>query len=284
MDLPTKMVQNIIDLALEEDLGWGDVTTDALVPPDIMARADVLFKEAGVVAGLDIMMRVFQTVDPSVTAKVLKPDGSRVEKGEVVAVIEGPAASLLKAERVALNFIQRLSGIATLTARFVEQVGDLPVRVIHTRKTTPGLRILERYAVRCGGGGLHRFNLSDGVLVKDNHLVALRKAGKGIKEAVALLRRSVPHTIAIQVEADTIDQVREAVEAGADAILLDNMSPEMARDCVKLVAGRAKVEASGGIKLDTIRRYAEAGVDMASSGALTHSVRSLDISLDFRFD
>lgn len=284
MNLPIRRVQDIIDLALDEDLGWGDVTTDALVPPDISARADVLFKEAGVVAGVDVLVRVFQTVDSSVTATVLKPDGSKVEKGEVVAVIEGPAASLLKAERVALNFIQRLSGIATLTARYVEQVGGLPVRVIHTRKTTPGLRLLERYAVQCGGGGLHRYNLSDGVLVKDNHLVALRKAGKGIKEAVAILRRSIPHTVAIQIEADTIDQVREAVEAGVDAILLDNMSPELARECVDLVAGRAIVEASGGIKLDTVRAYAEAGVDVASSGALTHSVRSLDISLDFRFE
>ncbi|MCL5960960.1 MAG: carboxylating nicotinate-nucleotide diphosphorylase [Chloroflexi bacterium] len=284
MNLPLKKVQDIIDNALDEDLGWGDVTTDALVPPDIQARADVIFKEDGVVAGLEVLARTFQTVDAAITVKELKPDGSKVDKGEVVAVVEGPAASVLKAERVALNFIQRLSGIATQTSRFVEEIGDLPAQLIHTRKTTPGLRILERYAVQCGGGHLHRYNLSDGVLVKDNHLVALKREGQGIKEAVALLRRRIPHTIAIEVEADTIDQVREAVEAGADVILFDNMSPEEAAECVKVVAGQARTEASGGIKLNTVRAYAQAGCDLVSSGSLTHSNRALDISLDFQFE
>ncbi len=281
MNLPHKKVQDIVDLALEEDLGWGDVTTDTLVPPDLSTRADVVFKETGILAGVEVLAMAFRTVDPGIEVTVLRPDGSKVEKGEVVAVITGHASSILKAERVALNFVQRLSGIATQTASFVQEVGGWPTRIVHTRKTTPGLRILERYAVQCGGGHLHRYNLSDGVLVKDNHLVALRKAGQGIVEAVQILRSRVPHTIAIEIEADTIDQVREAVEAGADTVLLDNMPPPLAAKCVKLVDGRARVEASGGIKLDSVRAYAEAGVDLISSGALTHSVRALDISLDF---
>ncbi|MBI2910876.1 MAG: carboxylating nicotinate-nucleotide diphosphorylase [Chloroflexi bacterium] len=271
----------IIGGALAEDLGWGDITTDFLVPSSMSARAHALVKQEGVLAGLDVFRQTFLAVDSGIRVECLAADGARVGRGDVVARLAGPAAPILRAERTALNLLQRLSGIATMTARYVEAVRDLPVRVIDTRKTTPGLRLLEKYAVRVGGGHNHRFGLSDGVLVKENHLLALRAEGLTLADAVGRLRQSVPHTVRIEVEVVTIEQAQEALEAGADVILLDNMPPERMREVVHLVGGRALTEASGGIRLANVRAVAETGVDLLSVGALTHSPQALDISLEF---
>lgn len=274
-------IASVISHALAEDLGWGDITTDYLVPPSTMARAHALVKQQGVLAGLEIFCQTFLMVDSTIRIERLAADGARVGPGDVVARLDGPAAPILRAERTALNLLQRLSGIASTTARYTEAVRDLPVRIIDTRKTTPGLRLLEKYAVRVGGGHNHRFGLSDGVLVKENHLLALRAEGLTLADAMARLRRNVPHTVRIEVEIGTIEQAREAVEAGADVILLDNMAPERMREVVQLVGGRALTEASGGIRLSNLRAVAETGVDLLSVGALTHSPQALDISLEF---
>lgn len=279
--VPPAEIDRVVRQALEEDLGWGDVTTDSLIDPTLRASGRIVARETGVVAGVEVAARVFTLVDPAVEVTANRADGDPVQPGDTVLTIAGPAAALLRAERTALNFLQRLSGVATQTARYVERLEGLPAKVIDTRKTTPGLRSLEKYAVRLGGGHNHRHGLGDGVLVKDNHLVALRLEGAGIAEAVRRARERVPHTIKIEVEADTLDQVQEAVEAGSDLILLDNMSPEELRAAVQFVDGRAVLEASGGITLETIRSVAETGVDLISVGALTHSVRALDLSLDF---
>lgn len=284
LGLPPAEVRRIIETALTEDLGWGDITTDNLVPEATMARAAVTYRSGGIVCGNSILTEVFRALDERVEVDVLIPDGERAEPGAVAAIVRGPARSILKGERVALNFVQRMAAIATATARYVEEVRGLPVHVIDTRKTTPGLRILERYAVRVGGGRNHRFNLSDGVLVKDNHLVALRNQGIGTVEALRMLRDRVPHTVRIQVEVDRLDQIPEVLEAGVDAILFDNFTPEQVREAVKMVAGRAVMEVSGGVRLETIRAYAEAGVNVISSGALTHSTPALDVGLDFEID
>ncbi len=284
LGLPPAEVRRIVDAALAEDLGWGDVTTDNLVPESATARAAVAYRSGGIVCGSHILAEVFRSIDERIEVDVLIPDGQRVEPGAVAAVVRGPARGILKGERVALNFVQRMAAIATATARYVAEVGDLPTHVIDTRKTTPGLRILERYAVRVGGGRNHRFNLSDGVLVKDNHLVALRNQGIGTVEALRLLRDRVPHTIRIQVEVDRLDQIPEMLEAGVDAILFDNMTPEQVREGVRMIAGRAVTEVSGGVRLETVRSYAEAGVNVVSSGALTHSTPALDVGLDFELD
>lgn len=279
--VPPAEIERVVRQALEEDLGWGDVTTDSLIDPKLQASGAIVAREAGVVAGLAVAAEVFRQVDPAIAVRFEKADGDRVDRGDRVLSLAGPAAGILRAERTALNFLQRLSGVASQTAKYVERIDGLPARVIDTRKTTPGLRSLEKYAVRLGGGHNHRHGLGDGVLVKDNHLAALALEGAGIREAVARARAGVPHTIKIEIEADTLDQVREAIEAGSDLILLDNMSPEELRTAVKLNGGRAVLEASGGITLETIRSVAETGVDLISVGALTHSVRALDLSLDF---
>jgi nicotinate-nucleotide pyrophosphorylase (carboxylating) len=219
-----------------------------------------------------------------VTITVLATEGERVGGRAVVAIVRGSARSILKGERVALNFVQRMAAIATATRQYVDAVGDLPTHVIDTRKTTPGLRVLERYAVRVGGGRNHRFNLSDGALVKDNHLVALRNQGVDTVEALRLLRDRMPHTMRLQVEVDRLDQIPEMLEAGVDAILFDNFTPEQVREAVRLVGGRAVTEVSGGVHLETVRAYAEAGADVVSSGALTHSTPALDVALDFELD
>lgn len=284
MDIPPAELQRIVDSALAEDLGWGDVTTDNLVPGAATARAAVVYRTPGVVCGIPVLTRVFESIDPRVSVDVLVAEGQRVEKGAVVAMVRGPARAILKGERVALNFMQRMAGVATATAQYVEAVGELPTHVIDTRKTTPGLRVLERYAVRIGGGRNHRFNLADGALVKDNHLVALRNQGIGTVEALRLLRDRMPHTMRLQVEVDRLDQIPEVLEAGVDAILFDNFTPEEVREAVRTVAGRAVTEMSGGVRLETVRAYAEAGVDVVSSGALTHSTLGLDVALDFELD
>ena len=266
--------------ALEEDGAWQDVTTAATVPPDQQGRATVLIKEDGVLAGLPVMAATFAAVSSALVFTPARTDGDRVQRGEVVAELTGPLADILRGERVALNFLQRLSGTATATARAVEAVAGTRARIIDTRKTTPGLRALEKYAVRVGGGHNHRYNLADGVLLKDNHLAALRARGLGIADALRLARQSAPHTLRPEIEVATLDQLDEALSAGAEAILLDNMDNATMREAVRRTAGRALLEASGGVRLETVRAIAETGVDLISMGALTHSAPALDISLN----
>jgi nicotinate-nucleotide pyrophosphorylase (carboxylating) len=270
-------VDRLIRTALEEDIGPGDVTTAATVAPGTPGRAELVAKEDFILAGCGVARRVFELLDAQVSFEGLIEDGQAVRRGEVLAWLKGDAASLLQGERVALNLLQRLSGVATLTARFVEAVEGTGATIVDTRKTTPGLRALEKYAVRVGGGGNHRMALYDGVLIKENHIAA---AG-GIAVAVGRARRHVPHTLKVEVEVRDLDEVTAALAAGADILLLDNMDLEQLRAAVELVAGRAVTEASGGVNLDTVRTIAETGVDLISVGALTHSYRAVDISMLF---
>ena len=276
----TSSIRDIVERALVEDLGHGDVTTDALIPPDARGQASVVVKADGVVAGLEVALDVFRQVDPSTQSRIRMADGAPVSPGAVVADLEGSVAGILKAERVALNFLQRLSGIATATNAYVKAVQGTKARIIDTRKTVPGLRQLEKYAVRVGGGHNHRYNLADGILIKDNHIAALRARELGLAEIVELARERSPHTLRVEIEVETVEEAIEAIEGGADVVLLDNMSPEEMRRVVEISGGRALLEASGGVTLDTVRAVAETGVDLISVGALTHSVRALDISLD----
>jgi nicotinate-nucleotide pyrophosphorylase (carboxylating) len=273
MELTEQDVGRVVETALTEDVGSGDRTTAALVPADARAHARLLLEEPGVVCGLTVAAAVFRAVDPSVRVELLVEDGTVATDVPVaLAEIEGPARAVLTGERVALNLVGRLSGIASLTRRFVELAEGTRAAILDTRKTTPGLRALEKYAVRCGGGVNHRAGLYDAVLVKENHL---RIAG-GIAAAVAALDGVQD----VEVEAETLDQVREALAAGVGRILLDNMSPEQVAEAVAVVDGRARLEASGGISLATVRSYAETGVDFISVGALTHGARSLHVSLE----
>ncbi|HZU07077.1 MAG TPA: carboxylating nicotinate-nucleotide diphosphorylase [Chloroflexota bacterium] len=281
-ELPAAEVQAIIDRALAEDIAWGDVTTRAIVPPDCRARAEAIAKRAGVLAGGEVFVQTFRTLDPDVRVDTLLPDGSRLEVGQVIVALEGRATAILSAERVALNFLQRMSGIATMTAAYVAALAGYPARLVDTRKTVPGLRLLDKYAVRVGGGSNHRYNLADAVLIKDNHLAIARRSGLGIAEVIRLVRQRVSPFLKIEVEVESPAEAAEAAEAGADLILLDNMPPAQMAEAVRAVAGRALVEASGGITLETIREVAATGVDLISSGSLTHSVRALDISLEIR--
>lgn len=271
-----RIVQPIIDLALAEDIGTGDITSETTIPADAEARGVLLAKAHGVLAGLPIAARVMATVDPRLTFHPFAADGQPVTAGERLAEITGPARSLLTAERTALNFLQRMSGIASTTARYVAAVAGTRTRIVDTRKTAPGHRVLDKYAVRAGGGANHRFNLSDGILIKDNHIAAVG----GVAEAVRTARAGAPHTVKIEVEVINQAMATQAVDAGADIILLDNMSLEEIRACVAIIAGRALTEVSGGVTLDRLRAIAECGVDLISVGALTHSVQALDISLE----
>ena len=281
LELSREAVATIVRRALEEDLPWGDVTTNTVVPADLTARAVVEARQPGIVAGMLVAETAFTLVDPTVRFTCLRQDGEPFAKGDRLAVVEGRARSLLTGERVALNFLQRMSAIATMTRQYVDAVAGLKARIVDTRKTTPGLRLLEKYAVAVGGGGNHRFSLSDGVLIKDNHIAAVQREGHGLGEAVRRARAAVPHTIRVEVEVETLDQLREALDAGADMVLLDNMSIDSLREAVRLVAGRAITEASGGITLESVRSVAETGVDLISVGALTHSVRALDLAMEF---
>lgn len=283
LTLPVEYVADIVARALQEDLGQGDVTTDALISPEVKAEALLLVKGMGVAAGLGVADAVFRKVDGSVRVKLLFADGARVKPGDILARISGPAASLLKAERTALNFLQRLSGIATETARYVDAVAGLRAAILDTRKTTPGLRLLEKYAVAAGGGRNHRLNLGDMVLIKDNHIAVLRGKGLSLKEIIARVRQHAPAGMKIEVEVTRPEEAVEAASAGADLVMLDNMPAEEMRRAVRLVSGKAKIEASGGITLANVRAVAEAGVDYISVGALTHSVKALDISLELEF-
>ncbi len=277
----TPEIESLIDRALGEDLSIGDPTCDALIPPELQARAVMVAKSDGVLAGVDVALAVFRRVDPTLDACASLSDGSPLSPGDAIAAVSGSAASIMMAERTALNFTQRMSGIATATRRYVDAVAGHDVRIVDTRKTTPGLRTLDKYAVRCGGGHNHRRNLGDGILIKDNHIQALRDHGLSLADVVRKANANAPHTVRVEVEVESVDEAREALDAGAEILLLDNMSPaEMAR-AVDLARGRAVTEASGGIDLDTVRDVAASGVDLISVGALTHSVRALDISLDF---
>ena len=276
----TPEVQSLIERALQEDLGLGDPTTDALIPPDREARAVIFAKAPGVLCGLEVALAVFRRIDPAIQAQACLQDGARLKKGDVIARLQGRAASLLKGERVALNFLQHLSGIATETARYVEAVQGLPVRILDTRKTLPGWRPLAKYAVRTGGGQNHRMALGDGILVKDNHIALLRAQGISLGEIVRRALERAPHTLKVEVEVTAVADAREALEAGAHLLLLDNMPLEGMREVARLAKGRALLEASGGITLETVRSVAETGVDFISVGALTHSARALDISVE----
>ena len=280
MDLPREVIRDIVERALAEDVGRGDLTTLALIPSSAQAEARVVMREAGVVAGLPVLAAVFEAVDPALLVTPQATDGDHMAAGAVVAIVRGSARSILTGERVALNVLQRMCGIATLTARYVAAVGELPTRVLDTRKTTPGLRALEKYAVRAGGGVNHRFGLYDAILIKDNHLALLEAHGVDVGEVVRRAKAAVGPLVQVEVEADTIEQAQQAAAAGADLILLDNMAPDMLRAAVAAIGGRARLEASGGITLETIRAVAETGVDYISVGALTHSARALDISLE----
>ena len=264
--------------ALTEDHAFRDVTTLATVREDAVAQARMVARADGVIAGLPIALATFQCVASSIAHEIHAPDGTRVARGTSILSLEGPARALLTAERVALNFVQHLSGIATITARYVDAVRGTRAQILDTRKTTPGWRALEKYAVRCGGGVNHRADLEADVLIKDNHLAALQG---DVALAVRRTREFAPAGTRVEVECDDIEQVRAAVAAHADIILLDNMSPALMRECVQLIAGRALSEASGGISLDTVRAVAESGVDRISVGALTHSAPALDIGIDF---
>ena len=268
-------VDEVIMNALKEDMPGGDITTESIIPPEMESEASFLMKEDGIIAGLDICKRVFEIIDPDTKFEKYYEDGTFVNKGTVVAKVSGKTRCLLMGERTALNLLQRISGIATATYLLCEKVKDYPVRIVDTRKTSPGLRFIDKYAVLMGGGKNHRIGLSDGVLIKDNHI----KAAGGIKNAVEKVRARIPHTMKIEVEASTLEQVAEALECGVEIIMLDNMNDETMAEAVKLINKRALVEASGNMTLDRVEKVASTGVDIISVGAITHSVRALDISM-----
>lgn len=271
-------VEQIITLALNEDIGTGDITTLSTIPEDKTATGRFVAKEDMIICGIDLAAHIFARVDPSIELKANFKDGDAVKKGDVIATVSGNARNVLTGERTALNFMQRLTGIATRTHASVAEVAGTNAKITDTRKTTPGLRVLEKYAVRVGGGTNHRFNLADGVLIKDNHIAV----SGGIQNAVKNARAVIPHTLKIEVEVETKEQLAEALDAGADIIMLDNMSYDLMRECVGLVAGRALVEASGNMGEKNLREVAETGVDIISIGALTHTVKAADISLKFQ--
>lgn len=276
LNLNHEQVINIIKNALNEDIGTGDITTDTLIPDSHWSEAYITAKEEGVIAGLPIVQTVFELVDTHIRFEYLKQDGEQVTYGEHLAMITGSTASILKGERLALNLLQRLSGIATKTAHLKDLVKDYPVRIVDTRKTTPGLRILEKYAVKIGGGDNHRMGLYDAVMIKDNHIQAVGS----ISDAILKAKKAIPHTMKVEVEVEDLAGVKEAVDAGADIIMLDNMPPEVMRKAVELIDGRAITEASGNITADNIQAAAASGIDVISMGTLTHTIRSMDISLN----
>lgn len=275
--LDLTIVDEIIWRALKEDMPMGDLTTDSTVPADEVCSANLIAKEAGVIAGLDVFERVFKLLDSSIYIERYINEGDRVEAGTRIMHISGNARAMLKAERTSLNLLQRMSGIASATRRFVDILEGTKSKIVDTRKTVPGLRYLDKYAVRAGGGTNHRFCLSDGILIKDNHI----KAAGGITEAVKRARAYAPHTIRVEVEVENMDMVREALEAGADIIMLDNMTIDAMKEAVDYVNGRALTEASGNITAERAEAIAKTGVDLISSGSLTHSVKAMDISLRF---
>jgi nicotinate-nucleotide pyrophosphorylase (carboxylating) len=275
MDIDLRAIRDLLEMALREDIGTGDITSESVVPADAQAVGTIKAKSDGIIAGLDVAAEILRMLDPEVNFRKLVSDGDQVHSGQELATAEGKARSILTAERTVLNFMQRLSGIATMTSEYVRAASGYPAKIIDTRKTTPGWRVLEKYAVRVGGGHNHRFGLYDAVLIKENHIAV---AG-GVAEAVACARRRIPHTMRIEVEVETLDQVREAIESGADIIMPDNMDVDAIAEAVRLINGRAIVEASGGIRLKDIPAIAATGVDLISIGALTNAAPPLDISM-----
>lgn len=278
--IPPHALRRVIETALEEDAPWGDVTSETLIPAEATATATLAAREPGVLSGGTVFVAVMHAVDPSIRATLHAAEGSAFAAGDTLATVTGSARAVLRAERVALNLVQRMSGIATVTAAHVAAAAGTTARIVDTRKTTPGLRALERYAVRCGGGHNHRTSLSDAVLAKDNHLAVLLAGGIGIGDAIVAARQRLGHTVHVEVEVDRIDQIEPVVSAGVDTIMLDNFTPDELETGVGIVAGRALVEASGGVSLDTVAAIAATGVDVISVGALTHSARALDLGLD----
>ena len=274
----TSVYDDILKLALREDIGTGDITTESTIAADATITGDFISRVDGVVCGTFVAARCFELVDPTIVFTPIKKEGEAVKAGESIATVSGNARSILTAERTALNMMQRMCAIATTSAYYNDLVKDYPATVVDTRKTTPGLRALEKYAVKTGGCGNHRFCLSDGVLIKDNHI----KAAGGVTAAIRAARQNVPFVLKIEIECDTLEQVKESVEAGADIIMLDNMTPEQMTQAVKFINGRALVEASGNMHKRDIREVAACGVDIISIGGLTHSVAAMDISLEFR--
>lgn len=280
MYLDNNMLDKIIMNALSEDIGTGDITTEATIPTNKVAHGLYKAKESGILCGMGVARRVFELINDKIEFTSFKNDGDRIEKGEIIAEVKGKATDVLTGERIGLNLMQRMSGIATRTAEAVKAVEGYNAKICDTRKTTPGLRVVEKYAVKVGGGTNHRFNLADGVLIKDNHIVA---AGS-ISAAVAAAKENAPHTLKIEVEVENFTQLEEALKAGADIIMLDNMSCEDMAKAVKIVNGRAITEASGNMGDRNLAEVAACGVDLISIGALTHSVRALDISLKFTIE
>lgn len=281
--LTAATIDSALRIALDEDAPWGDITGEVFIPATASARADLRAREDGVLAGIEVFARAFTLVDPSVTVELAAADGDAFTAGQVLATVTGPARAVLQAERIALNFCQRMSGIATQTRAYVDAAAGR-ARIVDTRKTTPGLRAFEKHAVVCGGGHNHRFGLSDAVMAKDNHLAVLTGEGLSVAEAIRSARARLPHTTMIEVEVDRLDQVPAVLEGGADIIMLDNFTPTQLREGVELVNGRAVVEASGNVTLETIPEIAATGVDVISSGALTHSVRAIDLGLDLSLE
>ena len=278
LELDLQTLDSVISMALQEDLGFGDITTQAVVSPKMKARGEFVAKQDFVLAGWPVVVRTFHHVSEKIVVESTYRDGDAIAKGNTFGNVAGPAARLLSGERVALNFLQRLSGVATLTRQFVDAVSGTSTSILDTRKTTPGLRALEKYAVRMGGGRNHRFGLSDGVLIKENHITA---AG-GVAEAIRKARAAIDHLKKIEIEVTTFEELNQALDAGADAILLDNMTPGQVKEAVHRTGSRVPLEVSGGVHLGNVREYALTGVDFISVGALTHSFKSADISLELK--
>jgi len=279
-EMSDEQINKIIELALAEDTSHGDITSELIIPPDLLGKASILAKEEGLLAGGDVARLVFLRVEPKLEVKVFIADGKRVKPGDIVATITGNITSILRAERVALNFLCHLSGVASETARYVARIQGYTAVITDTRKTSPGLRLLEKYAVRVGGGQNHRLHLGDGILVKDNHIAALRGLGMSLKDIIARAKQNAPRGVKIEIEVSTAPEALEAVHAGADIVMLDNMSPDEVKRVVEVAPEQVKIEASGGISLDNIYDVAGAGVDFISIGAITHSAKALDFSLE----
>ncbi|MFV0320370.1 MAG: carboxylating nicotinate-nucleotide diphosphorylase [Microbacterium sp.] len=280
--LTAATIDRAVAAALAEDAPWGDLTSEAFLVETATAHAQLIAREPGVFSGGEVFAAAFRLTEPAIEVALRAEDGASFEKGDVLADVSGPARAVLTAERIGLNFVQRMSGVATLTARYVAEVAHTGARIVDTRKTTPGLRAFERHAVVNGGGRNHRFSLSDAVMAKDNHLAVLTAKGVSVTEAIRAARQLLPHTTRIEVEVDRLDQIEPVLAGGVDVIMLDNFSLDDLRTGVARIAGRAVVEASGGVSLDTVRAIAETGVDVISVGALTHSAHAVDLGLDIR--
>jgi nicotinate-nucleotide pyrophosphorylase (carboxylating) len=278
--LTTQIIDRVVQTALDEDAPWGDVTSELFIPAEATASAELVAREPGVFAGGEVVRRTMRAVDDRIAVELTVADEEHFDVGQRIGRVAGPARGILRGERVALNLVQRMSGIATLTAKYVALIAGTDARIVDTRKTTPGLRALERHAVVCGGGRNHRNSLSDAVMAKDNHLAVLTASGLSLTEAIRSVRDRLGHTTHLEVEVDRVDQIEPVLAGGVDTIMLDNFTIEQLREGVAQVAGRAIIEASGNVNLDTVAAIAATGVDVISVGALTHSVRSLDIGLD----